>query len=60
MGKTETATEIVYVGDGFTITVKKDSEFLDVHQRTNLNSIFSNGGSPQTWQELANYLDTKI
>jgi hypothetical protein len=60
MAKIETETEIVYTFEGVVITIKKDADFLDVRQKTDLNIIFPDGKTPQTWQDLATYLDKKL
>lgn len=53
--KTETATEIVYSDTDHTVTIKKDETCLDVHQVT---CTTQTGG--QTWQDLRDFLDTKV
>lgn len=54
--KTEDEAEIVYACDDgtFTVTVKKDDNFIDVRQVT---PVANAGG--QTWQQIRDYLDSK-
>lgn len=53
--KTETDTEIVYQDTNHTITIKKDDTCLDVHQVTCATLT-----GDQTWQDLRDFLDTKV
>jgi hypothetical protein len=60
MTKVETETEIVYTTVEVVITIKKDDNFLDVHQKIDLKIAYPNGETPQTWEDLKQYLDTKL
>jgi hypothetical protein len=33
---------------------------LDVHQKIDLKIAYPNGETPQTWEDLKQYLDTKL
>jgi hypothetical protein len=54
MTKTETLTEVIYTSLTTSITIKKDDDYIDVHQ------ITKESETDQTWQELVNYLDSTI
>lgn len=54
MMKTENNEEVIYTLGNTIITIKKDDDFLNIHQITSALE------AQQTWQDIVNYLDTKL
>lgn len=53
--KTDEVDKVTYTDEHHTIVIKKDEDYLDVHQITSMAS-----GEAQSWQDIVNYLDTKL